>query len=236
MQNKSIALGGLFIGSGLIIAGLFLYWGLGSLRSFDRTVNVKGLSEIEMPADKVIWPIMYTEQGDDLAGLYNTIETKNAVIVKFLASNGIAPAEITTSAPAINDSQAERYYGGNRPPYRYYATSVVTVSSGQVDKVRELMVKQTELLKKGIAIGSEDYRYQTQFLFTRLNDVKPKMIEEATKNARASAEKFAEDSGSKLGKIRSAYQGQLSIEDRDANTPYIKRLRVVTTIEYQLRD
>ena len=72
--------------------------------------------------------------------------------------------------------------------------------------------------------------------YTSLNSIKPKMIEEATKNARAAAEKFAKDSDSKLGKIKKAYQGQFSIDDRDANTPYIKKIRVVTTIDYSLED
>ena len=81
-----------------------------------------------------------------------------------------------------------------------------------------------------------DYSWRTSFQFTGLNTVKPAMIEEATKNARASAEKFAQDSGSILGKIRRANQGQFSITDRDSNTPYIKSVRVVTTVEYFLKD
>ena len=81
-----------------------------------------------------------------------------------------------------------------------------------------------------------DYRYNVQYDYTGLNDIKPQMIEEATKNARAAAVKFAKDSDSELGKIKRAYQGQFSIEDRDANTPYIKRIRVVTTIDYSLED
>lgn len=98
------------------------------------------------------------------------------------------------------------------------------------------MQNQSELVKKGIALTSGDYQYQKQFLFTGLNKIKPGMIEEATKNARASAVKFAQDSDSKLGKIQSADQGQFSISDRDANTPYIKSVRVVTTINYYLED
>ena len=62
-----------------------------------------------------------------------------------------------------------------------------------------------------------------------------KNAEEATKNARAAAEKFAKDSDSSLGKIRNASQGQFSISDRDANTPYIKSIRVVTTVNYYLK-
>ena len=132
------------------------------------------------------------------------------------------------------DMQAERY--GNRDiAYRYNATSVITVTSKNVDKVRKLMSEQAELLKQGIAISGGDYRYNVVYEFTGLNDVKPQMIEEATKNARAAAEKFAKDSDSSLGKIRNASQGQFSISDRDVNTPYIKSIRVVTTVNYYLR-
>jgi hypothetical protein len=131
--------------------------------------------------------------------------------------------------------QAERY-SVSQSPYRYNITSVVTVMSDNVDLVRKLMSEQGELLKQGIAVTGEDYQYRVQFLFTKLNDIKPQMIEEATKNARATAEKFAKDSGSKLGKIQSANQGQFSITDRDANTPYIKNIRVVSTVNYYLKD
>ena len=89
---------------------------------------------------------------------------------------------------------------------------------------------------KGIAITGGDYRYNIQYDFTSLNEIKPQMIEEATKNAREAAQKFAKDSDSELGKIKRAVQGQFSIENRDANTPYIKRIRVVTTIDYSLED
>ena len=105
-----------------------------------------------------------------------------------------------------------------------------------MDLIRKLISSQGELLKQGVAITSGDYRYNVQYEYTGLNKIKPQMIEEATKNARQAAEKFAEDSDSKLGKIRKANQGQFSITDRDANTPYIKKVRVVTTIDYSLED
>ena len=150
------------------------------------------------------------------------MEQKNKAIVKFLESNGIAKEEISIAPPEVIDMQAERY--GNRDiAYRYNATSVITVTSKNVDKVRKLMSEQAELLKQGIAISGGDYRYNVVYEFTGLNDVKPQMIEEATKNARTAAEKFAKDSDSSLGKIRNASQGQFSISDRDANTPYIKK-------------
>ena len=142
---------------------------------------------------------------------------------------------MSINAPEIIDMNAERY-NSTPSPYRYNVTSVITVTSNKVDLVRKLISEQGELLKKGIAISGGDYRYNVGYEFTSLNEVKPQMIEEATKNARKAAEKFAKDSDSELGKIKHAYQGQFSIENRDANTPYIKRIRVVTTIDYSLED
>lgn len=115
-------------------------------------------------------------------------------------------------------------------------TSVITVATLKVDLVRTLMLRQAELLEKGIALTNDDYRFQTQFSFNGLNAIKPQMIEQATKNARQAALKFSEDSGSKLGKIRTASQGTFSISDRDSNTPYVKIVRVVTRVDYYLRD
>jgi hypothetical protein len=136
------------------------------------------------------------------------------------------------SAPTVTDREAQSYTPENIK-YRYQVESVITVVSSQVEKVMQLMNSQAELMKQGIAIG-EDYRYQTQFEFTQLNELKPQMIEEATRNARAVAQKFADDSKSKLGGIRRANQGQFSISS-DSNTPQLKRVRVVTTVDYFLK-
>ena len=202
----------------------------------DATVNVKGLSEMEVPANKVIWPLMYKNLGNDLQALYGDIKKSNQTIVEFLKGKGISEEEISVNAPEIIDLKAERYSSNEHTPYRYNVTSVITVTSNKVDLIRNLISEQGELLKRGIAITSGDYRYNVQYEFTGLNDIKPQMIEEATKNARQAAEKFAKDSESKLNKIKHANQGQFSISDRDANTPYIKKVRVVTSITYSLKD
>ena len=122
--------------------------------------------------------------------------------------------------------------------YRYNVTGVVTVTTTNVEQVLKLMSRQSDLLKQGVAIASGDYRYAPRFIYTSdaLNALKPAMIEEATRNARAAADKFAHDSNSELGKIKSASQGLFSISDRDDNTPSIKTIRVVTTVEYYLKD
>ena len=230
MKNKWIV-PAIIIAVGLFLLGQRIEQGIVRSKEAVRTVSVKGLSEREVPADKVIWPLVYKELGT----IYRMINTKNTIVINFLKANGISDAEISIAAPGIVDMQAERY-GNQSVPYRYNVTSVITVSSNQVEKVRELIVKQASLLEKGVAIVSGDYQYDTQFLFTKLNELKPEMIAEATQNARVAAEKFAKDSDSKLGKISSAYQGQFSIEDRDANTPYLKHVRVVTSVVYYLKN
>ena len=186
-------------------------------------------------ADNVTWPLMYKKVGNDLSQLYNEINNTNNQIKAFLLKKGIEESEISIGAPEIIDMAAERY--NNSPvPFRYNVTNVITVTSQKVELVRSLIQEQSELLKQGIAITGGDYRYNVQYEYMSLNEIKPQMIEEATKNARAAAEKFAKDSDSKLGKIKRAYQGQFSIGNRDENTPYIKRIRVVTTIDYSLED
>ncbi len=233
MKNWKIE--AIILAIGFVVLGLFIKSGLDNVTGDNRVVNVKGLAEMEVEANKVIWPLMYKDLGDNLITLYDNINSKNKTIVSFLNSKGISNEEITINAPEIIDMQAERY-NSTPAPYRYNVTSVITVTSKQVSLVRKLISEQSELLKQGIAITGGDYRYNVVYEYTGLNSVKPNMIEEATKNARKAGEKFAKDSDSKLGKIKSAYQGQFTIEDRDANTPYIKRIRVVTTIDYSLEE
>ena len=232
---KTYRIEALIIAIALVIMGLLLKHGIDGFSGRDRTVNVKGLSEMEVPADKVTWPLVYKEIGNNLQDLYVRINRNNKTLVDYLISNGISEEEIGINAPEIIDMSAERY-STTPAPYRYNVTSVITVSSTKVDLVRKLIADQGELLKQGIAITGGEYRYNTVYSFAGLNDIKPKMIEEATRNARAAAMKFAQDSGSKLGKIKNASQGQFSISDRDENTPYIKNVRVVTTVNYYLKD
>ena len=222
------------IAGGFALLGSNISSGIESVVNRDRIVTVKGLSERQVKADRVIWPVGFRELGDDLQDVYGRIEKRKDQVVAFLKEAGLTDAEIEVASPQVTDAQAEMY-ANQKSRYRYSMTQTVTVSSDKVDLVRDLLVRQSDLIKAGVTLVG-DYSWRTSFQFTGLNTVKPAMIEEATKNARASAEKFAQDSGSSLGKIRRANQGQFSITDRDSNTPYIKSVRVVTTVEYFLKD
>ena len=233
---KNFRMEAVILALGLLLLGLFIERGFRSFAEKDRSVNVKGLAEMEVPANKVTWPLVYKSLGNNLSQLYDEIKRSNATITQFLKEKGLTEKEISINAPEIIDLQAERYGSDRASVYRYNVTTVITVTSDKVDLVRSLISEQGELLKRGIAITAGDYRYNVSYEYTSLNEIKPAMIEEATKNAREAAEKFAKDSGSELGKIRHAYQGQFSITDRDPNTPYLKKIRVVTTIDYPLED
>lgn len=222
------------IAGGFALLGSNISSGIEIFVNRDRIVTVKGLSERQVKADRVIWPVGFRELGDDLQDVYGRIEKRKDQVVAFLKEAGLTDAEIEVASPQVTDAQAEMY-ANQKSRYRYSMTQTVTVSSDKVDLVRDLLVRQSDLIKAGVTLVG-DYSWRTSFQFTGLNTVKPAMIEEATKNARASAEKFAQDSGSSLGKIRRANQGQFSITDRDSNTPYIKSVRVVTTVEYFLKD
>ena len=218
---------------GLVVGALLLGNAIRASRADDRVVSVKGLCEREVKADKVICPFAYKEGGDNLQQLYRTIEEKNGVIIEFLKDAGISEEEITIAAPKVVDTRTE--WSGSQNRYAYIVTSVVTVCTDKVDEIIALQSRQGELLQRGIATAAS-WEYQTVYSFTKLNDIKPAMIETATKNARETAEKFAADSNSKLGKIKRATQGQFTITDRDSNTPYMKNVRVVTSVDYYLKD
>jgi len=139
-------------------------------------------------------------------------------------------------SPSITDKSAQQYGNQAKAEFRYTAIQTVTVYSSDIDSVRKVMGELSELGKQGIVFTGGNYQSQTEYLFARLNEIKPEMIEEATRKAREVAEKFASDSKSTLGKIRKATQGQFSITARDKNNPHIKKVRVVSTVEYYLSD
>lgn len=220
---------------GCFVLGLCIVWATKTNKLYDRTVTVKGLCERQVKADNVIWPISFKLGGNDLSTLYRSTNEMNAKVSEFLTSAGINKDEITVNVPTIEDNRATSY--NSNATFNYVMTSVVTVCSSDVDLVSSLEGRIGELIEKGVPVGTgNSWENRTEYSFSGLNDIKPEMIEEATANARAAATKFAKDSNSRIGKIKTASQGQFSIEDRDSNTPYLKNVRVVTSVVYYLND
>lgn len=229
----------------VVILGLSLILGLGLFgvqvrravklgREFDRYLAVKGLSEREVKATLAIWPLRFAVAAEDLAALKAAMERDRNLVIAFLRENGIAAEEITQGLPVVNDREDERIRANQATMPRYRAVVTLVVRSPNVDVVKRAIQGADGLLGKGVTLAGNEFSDRIQFLFNAVNDVKPGMIEEATANARIAAEKFAKDSGSKVGRIRKAIQGALEIEDRDAATPEKKVLRVVTTVDFFL--
>ncbi|WP_053186872.1 SIMPL domain-containing protein [Sunxiuqinia dokdonensis] len=221
----------------LIIAGYFVGNMHKNSIKYNRHVEVKGLSEREVEADLAVWPIQITLTGNDLKLLKADIERQKAEVKQFFLDQGFSDEELSMGSTNIEDARAQMY-GGNMEnrQYRYVVKTEFTVRTNHIDKLQTALSESLELISKGVLIGSKNTWRPIEFIFTRLNEIKPSMIEEATMNAREVAEKFAMDSNSKVGKIKTARQGLFTITDRDQNSPHIKIVRVVTTIDYFLQD
>ena len=228
-ENRVIAAA--IIAVGVICLGWFLKAGIDDFANKDRKVTVKGLAEREVPADKVTWSISTKVTGNDLPMLYESINLQTAKIKQFLKQNGLDEKEMTVNPPSISDLEA-REWGDNNKNFRYIVSTTITVATNKVEQVKNAIFKQAELLKQGVAIENSNAQYE----YASFQQMKPEMMAEAIKNAQKTAEQFAEASNARLGEIQTAGQGQFEIDNRDENTPYIKKLRVVTTITYSLKD
>ena len=233
---KSAVVLGLSLFVGLYALGDLIGSSIIKFRELERTVTVKGLSEKELPADIALWPIQFSCADSDLSSLYESLTRDSGKILDFLKKNGFGSDEITVGIPSIVDKLAQQYGDSAKIKLRYTARQSITVYSRHVERVRTTMKSLVELGKQGIVFSGNDYNNRPEFIFIRLNEIKPAMIEEATRKAREVAQKFAKDSRSRLGRIRQARQGQFSIMNREKNTPYIKKIRVVSTVEYYLAD
>ena len=230
----ALALGAL-VALGLGAAGWFIGSGLYEARASERYVTVRGFAEREVPADLAIWPIVFTATADELGELQRQVDASAATVRAFLAGR-FAEDGISVSAPRVTDREAQGMYGGDgRPLARYAAEVTVILRTGDIEELRRAMAGSGELVKQGVAV-IRSWEFQTQYVYTGLEQVKPDMIAEATRDARRAAEQFAADSGSRVGGIRNAQQGLFSIEDRDPFSPEFKKIRVVTTVQYLLES
>ncbi len=227
--KKNMIQGGAIILAALVL-GICMICTVRTLKSYDDTVKVRGLCEKEVPADRVVWRISYSEKSNSLADLRGTLRQNNEVIVKLLREAGFAEEEVKVGTANYDD----RYTWANNTSqitFRYQANQVVTVFTKNLDLVRKVQQSlETDLVNQNIlASGYADYQY------LGLNDIKPAMIAESLENARTAADEFAKNSRSRIGKMRTASQGYFEVEDLDENTPQVKKVRVVTTVEYYLK-
>ena len=228
-MNKPV-LSSVILAIGIALAGMFVYFGIHQMASKDRAVLVKGLSTRDVQADFVVWPLEFAVRGNDISTLYEDLGRIEQTAKNFFIEKGFKPSEMTRGNVSIDDNWSGYYE--RRPEYHYTLRTSLIISTPDVERVIASQGCQSELLKKGVILQS--YDWNTDFQYNGLSELKPEMIEEATKNARLVAMKFAEDAQCRLGSIKQANQGQFSVES-DNNQPWIKHVRVVTTVSYYLK-
>ncbi|HNT96891.1 MAG TPA: SIMPL domain-containing protein [Elusimicrobiales bacterium] len=239
-KKNRLALAGIIalgIALGGFLPGRYYY----RAKAFDRTVTVKGLAEREVKADMAVWNLRIIRTGGNLESLRDKLKADQKAAVKFLADGGLQQDEIMTGRLETNDLMANPYRSDKiGADNRYILKQTITVRTGKVDAIEKLVGRTDELLKKGVIFDGESYPPSVSYLFTKLNDVKPEMIKEATASAKEAAEEFARNSGSRVGEIKSASQGQFSIlplyqtPDAQESQQKEKKVRVVSTLEYYL--
>lgn len=233
-MKNNILIPSLLLSIAMITSGYFIGNMHKTGQESNRYVQVKGLSEREVKADLAVWPINAVLTGNDLKSLKENIESQNKQVYQFFLDQGFNENELTKGMVNITDARSNLYNNNQYSGFRYLSKSEFTVRTKDIKKLQQALSESLNLMSKGIVLGSKNEWRPIEYIFTGLNELKPSMIEEATTNARQVAEKFARDSKSTVGPIRVARQGQFSINDRDQNTPEIKIIRVVSTIEYQL--
>ncbi|MBX3490297.1 MAG: SIMPL domain-containing protein [Parvibaculum sp.] len=226
---------------GLALGGWFGGQGLVQSRLGDRSVSVKGLSEREVKADLALWGLRFVATGNDLRETQAEIRRNADSVTRFLKSHGFDEGDIERQAPQVTDRLAQSW-GSGQIESRFIIAQQIVLRSTDVDRVVTANSESSVLVDAGVVLSNEYGPVRPSYLFTGIAALKPEMLEEATKRAREAAETFAADSGSRLGGIRRAWQGQFDIQPRDA-TPgaqeaeqVMKTVRVVSTIDFLLVD
>jgi hypothetical protein len=252
MENRSLSLIsalllGLLIGAGAAAGGFFVGDGFYRARA-ERYVTVKGLVERNVTADLGLWNISYTAAGPDLNSVNNELERDQKAVVAFAHSHGFADSDVRVQPTTVTDNFANAIENNRPDPnHRFVIKGGVRIRSARVGQIQQASEATGDLVKQGVALG-ENYPQAPQYFFTRLNDIRPSMLAQATMSARAVANQFAADSHSRLGPIRRANQGVFEImgrdaagdrapgSDQEAQESIEKKVRLVSTVDYYLLD
>ena len=237
---------GLCVAVGLAAGGWLIGKGMARFKSETRTVTVKGLVEHEVKADQAVWSLGLRRASDALPDAHQRISLDRDAVLAFLKKQGFTDAELERQPTRSLDKLAREYGQPQAERFRYVVTTAIVVKTGNVDLVRAAAGATEELLKAGVILdgGTEGGAANPRFVVSKFNDLRPQLLADATKNARAIAQQFAADSGAMVGSIRSANQGTIQIFGTDGNdesapfsatsTP-VKKIRVVSTFEFELK-
>ena len=225
---------------GLILGGFFPGYYYYQAKLNFNTVSVKGLAEKDVVSDLAVWDLKFVTTGNDLAKTQQEMSRQSDLVLQFLQEKGFSSDEIDSGRLETTDLMANPWRGNDEISSRFILAKTITVRSNKVELVAQSLAQTGELIAQGVVFDSQNSGYPVSYIFTKLNEIKPQMLEEATKNAHQAALEFAKSSKSKVGKIHQANQGVFSILPRDdtansiASQQINKKVRVVSTVEYFL--
>ncbi len=232
-SRLSLLFPALLLSVGLAASGFFIGEGISGRNSGRRSISVKGLSEKEVPASVAIWTVGYTATGNDLGEINRKLGDSTKAVTVFLSAAGFDAKEMAVQPPSLHDTSMDaREKDAPPPPERYSARQAVLLRTSKVDAIKPALASASNLMMNGVLLAGGS---QPNYIFNQLNEIKPGMIQEATRNARIAADQFSRDSQTTLGKLRNASQGWFQVEDRDAATPERKTVRVVVDVEYEVK-
>jgi hypothetical protein len=231
-SRVSLILSAALVALGLAVAGYFVGQGISERGAGRRIISVKGLSEREVPASVATWTIGYSSTGNELGEINRKLAESTKAVVAFLKEAGFAETDMAVQPPSLHDTSMDvREKDSPPPPERYRADQAVLLRTSKVDAIKPALASASNLMVSGVLLSGKS---EPNYIFNQVNEIKPAMIQEATKNARIAAEQFSRDSQTTLGKLRNATQGWFQVENRDAATPERKIVRVVVDVEYEI--
>lgn len=240
MNTVSRLVTALLVGLGIALAGFAVGQGLERFRMSDRSVTVKGLAEKDIESDFAVWTLAFRRGGNDFGAVQQALAGDRDKVASFLKARGFTEAEIEVKPLQVQDLFTREYAQGNQP-FRFNGTGQVLVKSARVAEVEAAARAVDPLIQAGVQLGGDgEGRSGPRFQLRGFNDIKAPLLAEATRNAREQADKFAAEAGADLGPLKNANQGVIRITGDDGNdfddgSSRMKRLRVVSTFEYELR-
>lgn len=213
------------VGGGIVVMALVIFFAARDFSKQGSYVEVKGLSEQIVKADTAVWSMSFEVKSNNIDGLYADIEKNIKTIKAFLTEKGFEESEINVAPVNIYQDTFRD------ASFRYNASNFISVYTQKVDLAKTASGDTLLLVKQGVVLNQNSIVFNV----SDINSIKPKMLEEAITNATQTAEQFAQNAGSRLGRVSRANQGVFDITDKDPGSPEYKKVRLVSTLRFLIR-
>jgi hypothetical protein len=203
LEKYQIMLLGLLIALGLIISVHC------ATRNMSKdTISVTGSAYEIVQSDSGSMDLVLNVRRATKALALEDAQKQRPVVLKYLQDNGFKPEDIDVKA--VNGYNSYKYSanGNMTNDIAYYNLSqVISVKSDDVNVVKNASLNIQTLAQQGIDVDAS----MIQYSYSKLSDLKVKLLEDATKDAKARASAMLKATHNKTGKIQSVKMGVFQI-------------------------